>query len=112
MTHSKAAVIWQEMFARGDPAEGLARQLDPGGRQSAVRADVGAADLLAAGAFGHGLPQSTPAGCADGVGFAPVNHRAFSLASPGRAEETTASGQGVARGPGTARPSLARFRNT
>jgi len=31
---------------------------------SAVRADVGVADLLAEGAFGPGLPQPTPAGTA------------------------------------------------
>src|SRR6516162_1214001 len=34
------------------------------------------------GTFGPGLPQSTPAGPAGGVGLAPVNDRAFSLASP------------------------------
>src|SRR5262249_8158351 len=50
---------------------------------SAIRADVGVADVLAAGAFGPGLPQSTPAGPAGGVGLAPVNYRAFSLVSPG-----------------------------
>ena len=48
----------------------------------AIRADVGLADVLAAGAFGPGLPQSTAAGPAGGVGLAPVNYRAFSLASP------------------------------
>jgi hypothetical protein len=31
-----------------------------------------AADVLAAGAFGPGLPQSTPAGRAGGPGHAPV----------------------------------------
>jgi hypothetical protein len=38
--------------------------------------------VRAAGAFGPGLPQSTPAGPAGGVGLAPVNYQAFSLASP------------------------------
>ena len=97
---------------RRHPAQGLGWQPDLGGGASAVGLDVSVADVLAAGAFGPGLPESTPAGCADGVGLAPVNHRAFSLASPGQAQENTASGQGVARGPSTARPSLARFRNT
>jgi hypothetical protein len=41
---------------RGHPAQGLGRQPDLGWCASAVGADVGVADLLAAGAFGLGLP--------------------------------------------------------
>ena len=63
------------------PAQGLGWQPDLGGCAGAVGPDVGVADVLAAGAFGLGLPQSTPAG-PGGVGLAPVNYRAFSLASP------------------------------
>ena len=48
----------------------------------AISPDVGVADVLAAGAFGLGLPQSTPAGHGGGVGLAPVNYRVISLASP------------------------------
>jgi hypothetical protein len=47
-----------------------------GGSKGASGADVGVADLLAAGAFGPGLPQSTPSGHAGGSGPAPVTHRA------------------------------------
>jgi hypothetical protein len=48
----------------------------------AVDLDVGLANLLAARAFGPGLPQSTLAGRAGGISLTPVNYRAFSLASP------------------------------
>jgi hypothetical protein len=44
----------------------------------ASRAEVGVADLLAAGAFGPGLPQSTPSRHTPGPGLAPVTHRANS----------------------------------
>jgi hypothetical protein len=47
-----------------------------GRRASAVGPHVGVADVLATGAFGPGLPQSTPAGPAGGVGLAPVSHLA------------------------------------
>jgi hypothetical protein len=56
-----------------------------------------------AGAFGPGLPQPTPARHAGGVGLAPVNYRAVSLASPGRARENAGRGHRVARGPGAGR---------
>src|SRR5262249_59942769 len=62
--------------------EGLGRQPDVGRGAGAVGADVGVADVLAAGAFGLGLPQPTPAGQAAGPGLAPVNYHDFSLASP------------------------------
>jgi hypothetical protein len=42
-------------------AQGLGSQPDLGGYAGAIHADVGVADLLAAGAFGRGLPESTPA---------------------------------------------------
>jgi hypothetical protein len=78
---------WRKVGRVGDPlrrppAQGLGRQPDLGRGAGAVGADVGVADVLAARAFGPGLPQSTPAGPVGGVGLAPVNHRAFSLASP------------------------------
>src|SRR5262249_9986927 len=61
---------------RGHPPQGLGRQPDLGRRAGAVVADVGVADVLAAGALGPGLPQSTPAGHADDPGPAPVTRRA------------------------------------
>jgi hypothetical protein len=42
-----------------------------------VGPDVGVADVLAASAFGPGLPQPTLAGRAGGLGLAPVNYRVF-----------------------------------
>ena len=53
----------------------LPRQPDVGRCAGASRADVGVADVLAAKAFGPGLPQSTPTGHAGGLGLAPVTHR-------------------------------------
>ena len=50
--------------------------------EPARTADVRVADLLATGALGPGLPQPAPAGPTGGVGLAPVNYHAFSLASP------------------------------
>ena len=49
---------------------------DLGRRLGAGRADVGVADVLAAGALGPGLPQSTLAGQVDSPGLAPLTHRA------------------------------------
>src|SRR5262249_52044309 len=45
---------------RRHPAQGLGWQPDVGGCAGAVGADVGVAELLATGAFGLGLPESTP----------------------------------------------------
>jgi len=55
-------------------------QPDLGRRTSPVRADVGVADVLAAGALGPGLPESTPPGHAGGPGHILVTHRTHSLA--------------------------------
>src|SRR5262249_18763777 len=60
------------------PAEGLGRQPALGGGAGAVGADVGVADLLAARAFGPGLPQPTPSRQTSGPGLAPVTYRANS----------------------------------
>ena len=67
---------------RGHPAQGVGRQPDLGRGAGAVGVDVGVADVLAARAFGPGLPQSTPAGPVGGVGLAPVNSCACSLRPP------------------------------
>src|SRR5262249_61153562 len=61
---------------RGDPAEGLGRQPHLGRGASTGGADVGVADMLAAGAFGPGLPQSTASRRAGGLGLAPVSRHA------------------------------------
>src|SRR5262249_32040217 len=61
---------------RRHPAEGLGRQPDLGWGAGAVGTDVGVADVLAAGAFGPGLPQSPPAGSAAGSAFTTVAHGA------------------------------------
>src|SRR5262249_27586615 len=45
---------------------------------SAVGPDVGVAEVLAAGAFGPGLPESTPSLRTSGPALAPVTHRANS----------------------------------
>src|SRR5262249_12007158 len=66
---------------RRHPAQGLGRQPDLGRRAGAVGAEVGVADLLAAGAFGPGPPQSTPAGHTGGPGLAPVTHRTQAYAA-------------------------------
>ena len=47
---------------RGHAKECLRKQPDLGRGAGAVGPDVGVADLLAAGAFGPGLPQPNPAG--------------------------------------------------
>jgi hypothetical protein len=65
--------------------------------------------VLAAGALGPGLPQSTPAGQAGAPGLAPVNYHAFSLASPaGRGRIPAAVGESpevrARHGPGRQRP--------
>src|SRR5262249_41290716 len=57
---------------RGHPAQGLGRQPDLGRCAGASRADVGVADVLAAGAFGPGFPQPTTPGHIGGLGLAPV----------------------------------------
>jgi hypothetical protein len=87
---------------RRQPALGLGQLLHRGRGAGAGGIAVGAADVLAAGTLGRGLPQSTPAERADGVGLAPVTHLAFSLASPGRARENAGRGHRIARGPATA----------
>ena len=97
---------------RRHPAQGLGRQPDLGRCAGAVGADVGVADVLAAGAFGPGLPQSTPARHAGGAGLAPVNYRAFSLASPaGRGRIPAADSESpevrARHGPSRQRPSHA-----
>src|SRR5262245_57605378 len=46
-----------------------------GGSAGASRADVGVADVLAAVAFGPGLPQSTPARDAGRFGTTPLDQR-------------------------------------
>src|SRR5215472_2071690 len=56
---------------RGHPAEGLGWQSNLGRCASAVGPDVGVADVLATGAFGPGLPQSTPTRRTSGPGLAP-----------------------------------------
>ena len=53
------------------------------GGAGAVCADVGVADLLAAEALCSGLPQSTPAGHAGGLGLAPVTYQANSRMTKG-----------------------------
>src|SRR5262249_38880672 len=55
-----------------EPAQGLGRQQDLARRSGAIRVDVGVAYLLAAGAFGPGVLESTPARQAGDPGFAPV----------------------------------------
>ena len=94
------------------PAQGLVWQPDLGGGAGAVGPDVGVADVLAAGAFVPGLPQSTPAGPAGGVGLALVNYLAFSLASPaGRGRIPAADSElpevRARHGPSRQRPSQA-----
>src|SRR5262249_2474910 len=59
---------------RGDPAQGVGRQPDLGRGAGAVGPDVGMADVLAAGAFGPGLPQSIPTGHAGASSFSAVTH--------------------------------------
>src|SRR5262249_4101770 len=63
---------------RGHPAQGLGRQPDLGRSASSGGADVGVADVLATGAAGRGLPQSTASRPAGGPGFAPVTRHANS----------------------------------
>jgi hypothetical protein len=95
------------------PARATPQQHRPRARRpSASRADAGVADVLAAGAFGPGLPQSTSAGRAGGVSLIPVNCRAFSLASPaGRGRIPAADSElpevGARHGPNRQRPSRA-----
>src|SRR5262245_40170499 len=60
---------------RGHPAQGLGWQPDLGGGVGASRADVGVADLLAAGALCPGLAQSTAAGHAGSLGTAALIDR-------------------------------------
>src|SRR5262249_41518261 len=60
---------------RRHPTQGLGRQPNLGWRASAVGADVGLADLLAAGPLSRGLPESTPAGHARGPVLASVTYR-------------------------------------
>ena len=50
---------------RGDPTKGLGWQSDLAGCAGAVGPDVRVADLLAAGAFGPGFPESAPSRRAD-----------------------------------------------
>jgi len=50
---------------------GLGWQPDVGRGAGAVGADVGVADVLAAGALGPGLPESTPAGPAAALALPP-----------------------------------------
>jgi hypothetical protein len=52
------------------------RQPDLGRCAGAVGPDVGVAGLLAAGAFGPGLPEPTPSWLAGGPGLARVTHHA------------------------------------
>src|SRR5262249_59720254 len=52
----------------GQPGQGRGRQRRRGGGAGAVGADVGVAALLAAGAFGPGLPESAPSRRAGGAG--------------------------------------------
>src|SRR5262249_45336351 len=94
---------------RRHPAEGLGRQPDLGRFAGPVGPDVRVADVLATGAFGPGLPQPAPAGPAGGVGLAPMNRRAFSLASPaGRGRIPAAVGESpefrARHGPSRQRP--------
>jgi hypothetical protein len=69
---------------------------------------AGVADPLAAGAFGPGLPPSTPAGPAGGVGLVAGECSTFSLAAPGQARDNPGRGHRVARCPGTAGTAVAR----
>ena len=74
---------WRKVGRVGDPlrrppAQGLGRQPDLGRGAGAVGADVGVADVLAARAFGPGVPQSTPARHAGGAGLALVTRHANS----------------------------------
>jgi len=57
---------------RRHPAQGLGWQPDLGRGASAIRADVGVADVLATGALGPGLPEPTPSRYTNGPGVAPV----------------------------------------
>jgi hypothetical protein len=57
---------------RGHPAQGLGWQPDLGRCASAIRVDVGVANVPAAGALCPGLPQPIPAG--HDRGPAPVSH--------------------------------------
>ena len=60
---------------RRHPAQGLGWQPDLARGAGAVDPDVGVADLLAAGAFGPGPPQSTPSRYTGGAGLIPPDPR-------------------------------------
>ena len=62
---------------RGHATEGLRRQPELGRGAGAVGPDGGVADLLAAGAFARGLPESVPSRHAGGAG--PASLSRFSL---------------------------------
>jgi hypothetical protein len=88
---SASARTGRHQLARGagDPfrahlAEGLGRRPDLGGGVGAGGADVGVADVLAARAFGPGLPKSTPSQHAGSPGPAPVTRHANSPTFPTR----------------------------
>src|SRR5262249_57996054 len=71
--------------------------------------DARGAAVLETGACGPGLPQPAPAGPAGGVGLAPMNRRAFSLAFPaGRGRIPAAVGESpefrARHGPSRQRP--------
>jgi hypothetical protein len=61
--------------------QGLERQPHLASGAGAGGADVGVADVLAAGAFGAGLPQSTPARRVGGPGHAPATYCAPAYAT-------------------------------
>jgi predicted alpha/beta-hydrolase family hydrolase len=74
--HGYRVVRFEYPFTAAKRATGKRKPPDcepeRGQRVSAVRADVGVADLLATGPAGRGLLESTPAGNAGGLGPAPV----------------------------------------
>src|SRR5262249_9715853 len=68
----------------GHPAKGLGRQPDLGRGAGAGGADVGVADVLAAGTFGPRLPQPMPSRPTSGPDLAPVTHCANFRNAKGR----------------------------
>jgi hypothetical protein len=65
----RSAVSWKWRVVAGC---GLGRQPDVGRGAGAVDPDVGVADMLAAGALGPGLPESTPSRYAGAAVLTPL----------------------------------------
>src|SRR5262249_24494165 len=84
----------------GGRGEGVGGEADVGGCAGAVGPDVGVADVLATGAFGPGLPQSTPsrhAGSAGPASLTRVMAGACTNRSITRPDGRGASGSGPER---------------